>query len=446
MNIPSRFAVNFKRYVDNHNLGSKWMRFDLCYGVGFLPLEIPERLPVDTLVPITVDERIDTERLINDALEKPLDSDPLSRFISGVGSVAIVVNGGYDDGLNTILLNAVLKYLRASISGPTCILHIVPMGFVHSVPQIDVSNQTDSPIREGYQQIIHRPNSTEALSFVGETPTHCTPVYVNKAFMDAELKIGIGTIRSDVFVGATGGRMSVLPYSSGIKSISRNYKLRATKSAGPFVTDSAACIDLEEASRLAGLDFIVNAIPDWKNNLSSVVAGDPYSAWESGLPLARSLTESFFHHKADIAIVSAGGALNDRTLYDAIDALNAGKESTEHGGVIVLVAECVEGPGPDGFIRGVSECNSIEDVSLLAETGFEIGMEKARFFVDILNSRKVIICSRMRESLITERFKSTAVKDPQEGYEVAKSSIVSSPRIAVIPNGIRTLPIMKNSC
>ncbi len=421
------------------------MRFDLRYGAGSLPLDISRRIPFETLLPISVEDSIDTERTIMNALENPIDSSSFSRIISQVDSICIVVNGGQDIELVSTLLNTVLESLHASMSGPSNISIIYPMGFIDSTSRDKTSKIIKLYDQGYYQQILHDPRMGEDLCFVGETPTHCTPVYVNKAFMDAEVKIGIGTIRSDVFVGATGGRMSVIPYSSGIKSISHNYKLQATNSNNPFDTGSAACIDLEEASRLACLDFIINAIPDWKDNLRGIIAGNPYTAWYNGVAMAKSMTETYFSHKADIAFVSAGGSSNDRTLYDAVDSLHAGKEATEHGGVIVLIAECVEGAGPDGFVRGVSECNSQEEISLLAETGFEIGMEKARFFVDILSSRKVIICSRLRESLIAERFRSTAVKDPQEGYEVAKTSMVSNPRIAVIPQGNGTLPIMKNS-
>jgi len=445
MNVPLANAGNFKRYVDNPILGSKLMRFDLRYGDGSLPLDISGRIPFETLSPISVEDSIDTERTIMNALENPVDSIPFSRITSRVGSATIVVNGGPDIKLSSSLLDTVLESLHASISGPTNISIIYPMEFIQSTQRADTFEQIGHHDLSDYHQILHDPRMSEDLCYVGETPTHCTPVYVNEAFMDAEVKIGIGTIRSDVFVGATGGRMSVIPYSSGIKSISRNYKLQATNSNSPFDTGSAACIDLEEASRLACLDFIINAVPDWKGNLKGVIAGNPYTAWHNGVAIAKSMTETYFNHKADIAFVSAGGSSNDRTLYDAVDSLHAGKEATEHGGVIILVAECIEGAGPDGFVRGVSECNSREEISLLAETGFEIGMEKARFFVDILNSRKVIICSRLRESLIAERFRSTAVKDPQEGYEVAKTSMVSNPRIVVIPQGIGTLPIMKNN-
>ncbi|MCK4566451.1 MAG: DUF2088 domain-containing protein [Candidatus Thorarchaeota archaeon] len=420
------------------------MRFDLHYGAGSLPLEIADRLIVDTMLPKKVENCIDTKRTIVKTLEKPIDSSPFSQIASCASSAAIVVNGEQDIDLIPSLLNAVLEYLQASISDPTDISVIYPIEPQDSATRTDILKKLDGPERDGYQLVLHDSRVNEDLCFIGETPTHCTPVHVNKVFLDADVKIGIGTIRSDVFGGATGGRMSVLPHSSGAKSIFRNFKLRATHSVGPFVTDSAACIDLEEASRLASLDFILNAIPDWKGNLNSIISGDPYTAWENGVLVAKKMTETFFQHKADIAIVSAGGSFSDQTLYDAIDALNAGSAATEHGGVIVLVAECAEGPGPDGFTRGVSECSSSEEVSVLAEIGYEIGMEKARFFWEILNSRKVIICSRMRKSLIEEKFHCSAVRDPQEGYELARSLIVSRPRLAIIPDGTQILPIMKN--
>ncbi|MHA1613571.1 MAG: lactate racemase domain-containing protein [Candidatus Thorarchaeota archaeon] len=420
------------------------MRFDLRYGDGSLPLELSGRLTVDTLLPRTVEGHIDDKHTIVESLEKPIDSSPFSQIASRASSAAIVVNGEQDTDLIPILLNAVLEYLQASLSSQTDISVIYPVEPQDTVTQSDILKKLGGPEKDIYQLVLHDSRVDEDLCFVGETPTHCTPVHVNKVFLDADVKIGIGTIRSDVFVGATGGRMSVLPYSSGVKSISRNSKLRATHSVGPFVTDSAVCIDLEEASRLANLDFILNAIPDWESNLNSIVSGEPYAAWKNGVLVAKKMTETIFHHKADIAIVSAGGSFSDLTLYDAVDALYAGRAATEHGGVIVLVAECAKGPGPDGFVRGVSECTSSDEVSVLAEIGFEIGMEKARFFWEILKSRKVIICSRVRESFIVEKFHCSAVKDPQEGYELARSMIVSKPRLAIIPNGSRILPIMKN--
>ena len=412
------------------------MRFDLHYGAGLLPLEIQERTSYSVAQPMTIDTISDIDRKFLNAIENPVGVDSFSHVVSEAKSVTVVVNSDADFDLTTMLLNKLLNSIHSSISGPTEVVVLTTN---------DIEEPEEDHNRINYRIIHHDAHSNEELDFVGETPTHCTPVYINSAFLNADLKIGIGTIRSNIFVGATGGRMSAIPYSAGIKSITRNSKLQTTHPVGPFQTESATSIDLTEASQLAGLDFIINAIPDWKDNIHEMVAGNPFSSWIHGVSVARGLTESFYTHKADIAIVSAGGATYDRTLFDAVDALHAGKEATEHGGVIVLIAECADGVGSDGFMRGVSECSSHEEVALLAETNFENGMEKSRFFWEVLNSRKIIICSRLRPSLIAERFHCSAVKDPQEGYELARSLIVSSPRVAIIPHGPRTLPIMKNS-
>jgi nickel-dependent lactate racemase len=419
------------------------MRFDLQYGAGFLPLEVPDRSSFDIMQPLTLEKNVDVNHVFVKATENPIGSDSLSHLVSQANSIAVVVNGDLDPEPTPLLLNKLLDFLNASISSPSELLVIYSKNSHHSDSVGEIEKRLDINELNGHQLILHDPLSIDNLSFLGDTPTYCTPLHINSEFASSEIKIGLGSIRSNIFVGATGGRMSVLPYCSGTKSIARNAKLQATYPSGPFITDSAACTDLVEASQLACLDFIINAIPDWQNNLHDIVAGNPYSAWDQGVRRLYSMTETTYKRKADIAIVSAGGSPYDKTLFDAVDALYAGKVSTEHNGVLVLVAECAEGVGSEGFMRGVSECGSSDEVTIFAETSFEMGMEKSRFFWDILDSRKVIICSRLRESLVTERFHCTAVKDPQEGYELARHLIVSSPKIAIIPHGIRTLPVMR---
>ena len=199
-----------------------------------------------------------------------------------------------------------------------------------------------------------------------------------------------------------------------------------------------------EITQLAGLDFTINSVSDWQGNLAHIVAGDPFSSWKSGVTYSTSLARAEYHRRADIVIVSAGGSPYDTTLYDAIDSLYPACEATEHGGSIVLVAECGGEVGPKGFIRGMSEFASADEVLTDSETNFEIGLEKARFFWNVLSSRNVVICSRLRESLVEERLHCNAVKDPQEGLEVAQSLLASSKKVAVLNDGIRTVPVLPN--
>ncbi|MHA2234895.1 MAG: lactate racemase domain-containing protein [Candidatus Thorarchaeota archaeon] len=437
MKVASVSAGNFKWWVDNTSSRFERMRVDLPFGEGFLPLELDAS--AEYIAPPILDAHPNTSAELLRVIENPIDSPPLSKLVSDAKSVAIVVNKTEHTGL----IRNLLHFLLTSVE--TFSLNKDDITIFYQIENEDMTTSSDVEMMLGFSEshdyslVIHNPASSK-LKHVGETPSHSTPVSVNERFLSADLKIGLGGIRPDVFAGATGGRMSVLPHVSGNKTIRMNTKLRVTHDIGPFLMSTHSCIDMIEASELSGLDFIVNFVSDWHGNVAHIFAGNSSSAWESGVKSAEFLARSDFGHKADIAIVSAGGSHSDSTLYDAIDCVFAAAEVTENGGAIVLVAECTNGFGPKGFLRGVTDYTATRQVSIADVTGFEIGFEKAHYLRTILDTRRLVICSQLRRSLVEERFRSSAVRDTQEGIEVAKSFLASSNKIAVLPDGIRTVP------
>ncbi|MFW9793910.1 MAG: lactate racemase domain-containing protein, partial [Candidatus Thorarchaeota archaeon] len=374
------------------------MRVDLRYGEGSLPLELDPSAEHTTPQAVDVHPNIAAELLR--VIENPIDSSPLSKLVSEANSVAIVVNKIEHTKLVQELLDYLLNSVETFSFNPDDITIIYPIDPEQRVTSTEIDNLLGYPESRGHSLVLHNPHSKENLNLVGETPSNSTPVLVNERFLCADVKIGLGEIRPDVFVGATGGRMSVLPYVSGSRTIKKNAKLRTTQAIGPFELTTPACVDMTEASQLSGLDFIANYVSDWKGNVAHIFAGNPYSSWEKGVSSARTLASADFTRRADIAIVSAGGFSADGTLYEAIDSLHSACEVTENGSAIVLVAECSNGVGPSGFARGVSEFTSEEEVSVASQTGFEIGFDKAQFFWNVLTRRKIVVCSRLRSSLI----------------------------------------------
>ena len=420
------------------------MRVDLRYGEGSLPLELSDRFSIEQIVPQTVPRlpNIDSELLR--VIESPADSLPFSQRVAEVDSIVIVVNRIEHQELMEELLHALLNSVETFSFNPDNISIIYPLLSEERVSKSSVDDLLGNPESRGHLLTLHKTDAKSNLKLVGETPSFSTPVHVNEHYLCADMKIGLGEIRPDVFYGATGGRMSVIPSVSGIRTITRNAKLRATGDIGQFKLDTPSCVDMLEITQLAGLDFTINSVSDWQGNLAHIVAGDSISSWKSGVTYSTSLARAEYHRRADIVIVSAGGSPYDTTLYDAIDSLYPACEATEHGGSIVLVAECGGEVGPKGFIRGMSEFASADEVLTDSETNFEIGLEKARFFWNVLSSRNVVICSRLRESLVEERLHCNAVKDPQEGLEVAQSLLASSKKVAVLNDGIRTVPVLPN--
>ncbi|MGD9397548.1 MAG: lactate racemase domain-containing protein [Candidatus Thorarchaeota archaeon] len=416
------------------------MRVDLRYGEGSLPLELSDRFSIEQIIPQTVTKHPDIASELLRVIESPTDSLPFSQRVSEVASIAIVVNRIENQEIIEGLLHSLLNSVETFSFNPDNVSIFYPIKSSDRMSKTEVDHFLGNPESRGHLLILHNPTTNSSLKLIGETPSYSTPVHVNEAYLCADMKIGLGEIRPDVFFGATGGRMSVVPSVSGKRTINRNAKLRTTKDIGQFNLETPSCVDMMEISQLAGLDYIINSVSDWQGNLAHIVAGDSNSSWNSGVESAKRLAKAEFSRRADIAIVSAGGNPHDSTLYDAIDSLYPACEVTEYGGSIVLVAECDGEVGPKGFIRSMSEFSSEEDVLTAAETSFEVGMEKARFFWNVLSSRKIVICSRLRESLVEERFHCIAVKDPQEGFEAAQSMLASSKKVAILSDGLRSTP------
>jgi len=420
------------------------MRVDLRYGEGSLPLELSDSFSLEQVIPNTITEHPNTASELLRVIESPIDSLPFSKRVSEVDSIVIVVNRIEHHDLIEELLHLLLNNVETFSFNPDNISIIYPLSPEERITKTEVDDFLGNPESRGHLLILHKPDVSSSLEIVGETPSHSTPVHVNERYLCADMRIGLGEIRPDVFYGATGGRMSVMPSVSGTRTITRNAKLRATGDIGQFKLDTPSCVDMMEITQLAGLDFIINSVSDWQGNLANIVAGNPYSSWELGVNSAMRLARADYSRRADIAIVSAGGKPHDATLYDAIDSLYPACEATESGGSIVLIAECDGEVGPKGFIRGMSEFASEHEVLTISETNFEIGFEKARFFWNMLSSRNVVICSRLRKSLVEERFHCTAVKDPQEGLEVAQSMLASCKKVAILNDGLRTTPKLSN--
>ncbi|MFX1417192.1 MAG: lactate racemase domain-containing protein [Promethearchaeota archaeon] len=417
------------------------MRISFQYGKGFLEVENGTLSTMEEIAPKTAISHADLHNELNRVLMAPNGCEALSTSVANDSSVAVVVEGSVLQQTARTLVEAVLSNLSLVIE-PEQVTIIVSSPADAPANPAEWDTSLGAPTSRGHSLIVHDPQGANQLEEIGTTPTHSTPVLLNQHFVKADYTIGLGHIRQSLFTGATGGRMVVVPGVAGAKTISRNLKLMARTNFAVFDVSTPASIDMAEACDMAGLNFILNTVEDWKGTVAEVVAGSPTKAWERGVFAAQSLANVSLAQRYDIAVVSAGGFPDDATLYSAVEALNAGFQATRRDGIIMMVAECSRGVGPDGFLNGVSRSGSEKDLLLAIEPSFEVGMERARYFLRVLESRRLILCSRLRSSLVEERMQCISVTDPEEGLEVARELTTPRARIAAFVDGARTNPMM----
>jgi len=151
--------------------------------------------------------------------------------------------------------------------------------------------------------------------------------------------------------------------------------------------------DIEEAGKMAGIDFIFNVILDDSKNIIEAVAGKNNEAWLEGIKKYDAIYNKEVESPADIVIASPGGYPKDINLYQSQKALENIKDIAKPGGTIILIASCGEGFGEDTFEEWMGQAKDYGAISKRLKDRFVLGGHKAVAVSKVIRDIKVCLYS-----------------------------------------------------
>lgn len=292
--------------------------------------------------------------------------------------VAISINDKTRPVPNSLLLPPLLEALKNKGIGKDQVKLFIASG-THSPMRKDEFNLIlPASIIENYSVYPHNCDITEDLSYLGITSRN-TPVFVNAPFYSADLKIVVGDIEPHHFAGFSGGVKSAAIGLGGRETINKNHALLLddNSSVGKY-DNNPLRQDIEEIGEMIGVDFAINAVLDENKNILKVFCGDPHVVMHEGIEYSRKLSLLPIPEQYDLVIASAGGYPKDINFYQAQKALTHASLFCKPGGMVFLLAECIEGIGSDGYFSFMQGVNShAQVIDKFKEIGFEVGPHKA---------------------------------------------------------------------
>jgi len=202
--------------------------------------------------------------------------------------------------------------------------------------------------------------------------------------------------------------------------------------AGNFF-DNPVRQDIEEAGRLAGIDFIFNVILDDNKNIIAAVAGKNNEAYLEGINKYDSIYGREVEKAADIVITSQGGYPKDINLYQSQKALENVKGVVAGNGTVILVASCCEGFGEDIFEKWMADCRDYDCISRRLKREFVLGGHKAVAISRILTKIDVLLYSDFNRDE-TEKMGFEKIEDIQKylGNRISQNDKI---KITIVPTG-----------
>jgi nickel-dependent lactate racemase len=262
----------------------------LWYGNGTLELDLPDDWNVE-LHPMRGAERPElSDPQIIDAIQSPIGSPRIRELARGKQKAVVL----FDDmtrptPVETIAPMVVSELVEGGIEEEN-ISFVCALGTHGALSQVELRKKIGSEILERFRVYNH--NCYENCVEVGTT-SRGTRLSVNREVMSADLKIGIGCVTAHPNTGFSGGGKILLPGVSHIDSIA-HYHLEVPKEAldsvglGNF-DRNVMRFNIEEAARLAGLDFKIDVVFNERGATSGVFAGDFIEAHKRAVAEAKVL-------------------------------------------------------------------------------------------------------------------------------------------------------------
>lgn len=380
---------------------------------------------------------------IGAALDAPVDSPPLEEVVTAGDSVLLVVSDATRATGSAQIVNLLVRRLIENGTQPADIAIIFATG-IHRAVRADEKAELLTPfIAQRIRTIDHDAYDPSQLIQLGATERG-TKVEVNRALEEFNKVILTGAVGFHYFAGFTGGRKSICPGLAAAQTIESTHMLaldfelggrRAGVGAGRLTGNAVH----EECERIAAMiepAFAINAIVDERGRCEKVFAGHWRTAHTRACEDYAAGHSARIPEKREVVIASCGGSPYDLNLVQAHKALDMAAMACVDGGLIILLAECVDGLGRTNFLKWFASDDSRaleqrlrEAYEVNGQTAWALLRKAERFRVHIVTKLPADDVRGMR-------------MNPTASIDEALSNVPANAKGYIMPRGAALLPIV----
>lgn len=412
------------------------MKIDFGFGTGIQSVEIPDKNLMGVLMANDVPKGLMNEDEVRRALENPIGTPRLKDIVKPGEKIVVVTSDITRPCPTYRIMPPLLDELYAAGCKPQDITLAFALGSHRK-------HTPDEMLKLAGQRAVNEIEcvDTDPDDCVHIGVTDCgTPVDITRVVAEADRRICLGNIEYHYFAGYSGGAKAIMPGSSTPAAIQANHSMmvREEACAGNLDTNPVRQ-DIEQAAAMTGVDFIVNVVLDEHKQIVRAVAGDLVKAHREGCKFLDGMYMKPIKERADIVIVSQGGAPKDLNLYQTQKALDNAKHAVKKGGTIILIGSCKEGLGSRVFEEWLMAAPTAHSMIERIGRQFQLGGHKAAAIAMVLENAEIYLVSDMADDFVERIFLKPA-HSAQEALDQAFARLGPDATVLCMPYGGSTLP------
>ncbi len=313
----------------------------LPYGTESVEIRIPEANLIGVYTPRDVAPVEDVETEIRRALASPIGALPLREQLRGWKNAVLIADDNTRLTPTDILIPILLNECNAAGIPDAEIRVIIALGTHRFMTNAEIREKFGEETLRRVPVVNHPYKDANALVDVGTTETG-ERIRINRTVIEADFKMGIGSIVPHHIPGYAGGAKIIQPGVSGEETTAYTHLLsvRAPRSY-LGVLENPVRRELDRMARRVGMNTILNTVLNRHGQVVEAFFGDVVEAFRAGVARSREVYDVPIPEEADIVVSSSHPC--DIEFWQAHKTLYPSDLAVKAGGIVIVATPCPEG-------------------------------------------------------------------------------------------------------
>ena len=423
------------------------MRLRLDYGSEGLDVDLPDER-VTVIEPSFLPAVEDPHAALIAALRHPIGRPPLRDIVRPGQKIAISVC----DITRAQPREAMLRALFEEMPGinPDDVTILIATGTHRTNTRAELERMLGHEIVANYTVINHDSRDDTSLAYLGETKFGA-PIYLNKKWLAADVRITTGFVEPHFFAGFSGGAKMVAPGLAGLKTVLVLHdakRIGSPHATWGVIEGNPVQDDIREIARMTGVTFSIDVTLNRDQDITAVFAGELFAEHGQACLFSKRSVMCAVDAPFDVVLTTNSGYPLDQNLYQAVKGMSAAAKVVKKGGTIVCAAECRDGLPNHGSYGEVlaSQPDAAALLAMINAPGYSRPDQwQVQIQAQILMKSKVLVKNGFMSDHEIRAAHFEPVHDVSKGVLAELSTAGPAATLCVLPQGPQTIPYLAES-
>lgn len=390
----------------------------------------------------------DPPALLAETLRRPVGRPRLRDAVRPGQRVAVAVCDGTRPQPRELMLRALLDEL-ASVSRPEDLVVIVATGTHRPNTPAELGDMLGEDLASRLAVVNHDGEDRSELVWCGRLGAD-VPVWLNRTWRDADVRITTGFVEPHMFAGFSGGPKLVAPGMAALETVLTLHdsaRIGHPRATWAVTSGNPVHDDVRAIAASTGVDFAFDVVLNRDQQIVGAFAGELFAMHDQACSLARELCMQPVEAPFDVVVTSNSGYPLDQNLYQCVKGISAAAQVVRTGGAILCAGECRDGFPDHGRFKELMTGSAspealLSSIERLPPDATIPDQWEAQILAKVQRNATVFVHTDHLAPDALRAAHMVPCPDLDEAVEEARHRYGSGATVCVLPEGPQTVPIL----